>query len=115
MARAATFGPSFLSAVDVKTGRVAWQDRSFSRAQLLYADGKVILLDEDGRLGLATVGPDGIKVLARANVLENLSWTPPTLAGTTLYVRDRKNIAAFDLQKVCNVLRYSSDGIRGST
>jgi len=30
--------------------------------------------------------------------LENLSWTPPTLAGTTLYVRDRKNVAAFDLR-----------------
>jgi outer membrane protein assembly factor BamB len=92
------FGPSFLTAIDMKNGRVVWQDRSFSRAQLLYADGKLILLDEDGRLGLATVGPDGLKVLARANVLENLAWTPPTLAGTTLYVRDRKNIAAFDLR-----------------
>ena len=91
------FGPAFLSAVDIKTGRLAWQDRSFSRAQLLYADGKLILLDEDGRLGLATVGPDGLNVLARANVLENVSWTPPTLSGTTLYVRDRKLIAALDL------------------
>ena len=91
------FGPAFLSAVDVKTGRVAWQDRSFSRAQLLYADGKLILLDEDGRLGLATIGPDGLKILARAAVLENLSWTPPTLSGTKLYVRDRKSIAAFEL------------------
>jgi len=91
------FGPSFVSAIDVRTGRVVWQDRSVSRAQLLYADGKLILPDDDGRLGLAAVGPDGLKVLARANVLENLAWTPPTLAGTTLYVRDRKNIAAFDL------------------
>jgi outer membrane protein assembly factor BamB len=93
------FGPAFLTAVEFKTGRLAWQDRSFSRAQLLYADGKLILLDEDGRLGLATVGPDGMKVLARASVLENIAWTPPTLAGTTLYVRDRKTIAAFDLAR----------------
>jgi len=92
------FGPSFLTAIEMKSGRVVWQDRSFSRAQLLYADGKLIVLDEDGRLGLATVAPDGLKVLARANVLENLAWTPPTLAGTTLYVRDRKNMAAFDLR-----------------
>jgi len=91
------FGPAFLSAVDMKTGRIVWQDRSFSRAQLLYADGKVILLDEDGNLGLATVAPDGVKVLARASVLQNLAWTPPTLAGTTLYVRDRKTIAAYNL------------------
>jgi hypothetical protein len=91
------FGPSFLTAVDVTTGKVAWQDRSFSRAQLVYAEGKTILLDEDGTLGLTTMSPQGMKVLARAPVLENVSWTPPTLSGTTLYVRDRKNIAAFDL------------------
>ena len=91
------FGPAFLSAVDMKTGRIAWQDRTFSRAQLLYADGKLILLDEDGTLGLATISPQGLKVLARSSVLTNLAWTPPTLAGTKLYVRDRKTIAAFDL------------------
>jgi outer membrane protein assembly factor BamB len=91
------FGPAFITAVDMKTGRIAWQDRSFSRAQLLYADGKVIVLDEDGRLGLATVSPEGIKVLARASILDHLSWTPPTLSGTKLFVRDRKTIAAFDL------------------
>jgi outer membrane protein assembly factor BamB len=91
------FGPSFLSAVDMRSGKIVWQDRSFSRAQLLYADGKAILLDEDGNLGLVTLSPTGMKVLARAPVLQNLAWTPPTLAGTTLYVRDRKTIAAFNL------------------
>jgi outer membrane protein assembly factor BamB len=91
------FGPAFLSAIDLKSGRIAWQDRTFSRAQLIYADGKLIILDEDGTLGLATVSPQGIKVLARAPVLSNITWTPPTLSGTTLYARDRKNIAAFNL------------------
>jgi outer membrane protein assembly factor BamB len=91
------FGPAFLTAVDIKTGKIAWQDRSFSRAQLLYADGKLIVLDEDGTLGLATVTPQGLQVLSRAEVLSNIAWTPPTLAGTTLYVRDRKTIAAFNL------------------
>ena len=91
------FGPSFLTALDVKSGKVVWQDRSFARAQLLYADNKLIILDEDGNLGLATVSPQGLKVLSRASVLSNISWTPPTLSGTTLYARDRKNIAAFSL------------------
>jgi hypothetical protein len=63
----------------------------------LYADGKLVVLDEDGTLGLATVSPQGLKVLARANVLTHLAWTPPTLVGTALYVRDRQTISAFDL------------------
>jgi outer membrane protein assembly factor BamB len=91
------FGPAFISAIDMKTGNIAWQNRSFARAQLLHADGKLIVLDEDGALGLATVSPQGMKVLARANVLNHLAWTPPTLVGTTLFVRDRKTMAAFDL------------------
>jgi len=91
------FGPAFISAIDMKTGTIAWQDRSFARAQLLYADGKLVVLDEDGTLGLATVSPKGLTVLARANVLSNLAWTPPTLVGTSLYVRDRHTMAAFDL------------------
>ena len=91
------FGPAFISAVDLKSGAIAWQDRSFARAQLLYADGKVIVLDEDGALGLATVSPQGLKVLAKATVLQHVAWTPPTLVGSTLYVRDRQSLSAFDL------------------
>jgi outer membrane protein assembly factor BamB len=91
------FGPAFLTAINTRTGAIAWQDRAFARAQLLYADGKLIVLDEDGTLGLATVSPQGLKVLARAPILENRAWTPPTLVGKTLFVRDRKTIAAYDL------------------
>ena len=91
------FGPSFLTAVEVTTGKIAWQDRAFARAQLVYADGKLLILDEDGTLGLAIVTPEGLQVLAKASILENISWTPPTLVGTKLYARDRKNIASFEL------------------
>jgi outer membrane protein assembly factor BamB len=91
------FGPAFLTAIDVASGKIAWQDRSFARAQLLYADGKFVILDEDGNLGLATPSPTGLKVLGKASILQNLAWTPPTLVGTHLYARDRKTIAAFDL------------------
>jgi outer membrane protein assembly factor BamB len=91
------FGPAFLTAVDITSGSIVWQDRTFARAQLLYADGKLVILDEDGNLGLATVTPQGLQVLAKASVLENRAWTPPTLVGAKLYVRDRKNIASFEL------------------
>ncbi len=91
------FGPAFISAVDLKSGRVAWQDRRFARAQLLATDGKLLILDEDGNLGLATVSPEGMQVLARAQVLSSQAWTAPTLVGTRLYLRDRKTMVALDL------------------
>jgi hypothetical protein len=91
------FGPAFITAVDMRDGRIVWQDRSFSRAQLVSvggAGGLLVVLDEDGVLGLARIGATGLQVLARAQVASRLSWTPPTLAGGTLYVRDRATLHA---------------------
>jgi hypothetical protein len=89
--------PAFLTAIDAHSGEVAWRDRTFARSTLLYADGKLIILDEDGTLGLATVSRRGLRVLARAPVLSATAWTVPTLAGTKLYLRDRADIVALEL------------------
>jgi outer membrane protein assembly factor BamB len=90
-------GPAFFTAMDVRTGRVLWQDRGFSHASFLYADGKFIILDEDGTLGLATPTPTGLDVHSRVELLSGTSWTVPTLVGTVLYIRDRRNIMALRL------------------
>lgn len=93
------FGPSFFTAVNVKTGAVAWRDRAFPKTNFVYADGKFVILDEDGSLAIATATPQGLTVHCKAQVLQNLAWTAPTLVGTRLYVRDRKTIAALELGK----------------
>src|ERR1041384_6830096 len=92
------FGPAPFTAVNVKTGKIGWRDRSFARASFVFADGHFIVLDEDGHLALASLTSEGLKVDSRVELLSGLSWTPPALAGTTLYVRDRKNMMALDLR-----------------
>ncbi len=92
------FGPQFLTALDLKTGEAAWRHRGFGRGSLLYADGKAILLDEDGDLALLSLSPDGVTVLSESKVFETTSWTAPILVGTTLYARDREKILALDLK-----------------
>ena len=89
-----------LSAVELQTGRVAWQVRDFVKAQLLGADGKLIVLDEDGNLGIGIASPERFQAVAKWPMLASIAWTPPTLAGTRLYVRDRRNIMALDLTAV---------------
>jgi outer membrane protein assembly factor BamB len=93
------FGPCPTVAIDLKTGNILWQNREFARSTFLYADRKLVIMDEDGNLGLATPSREGLNVLTKASVLANRSWTVPTLVGTTLYVRDRKSLAAFELGK----------------
>ena len=80
------FGPAFLTALDVKTGEAAWRHRGFPRASIIYADGKAIILDEDGDLAIAKLSPKELTILARAKVLETTAWSAPSLVGTTLYV-----------------------------
>jgi outer membrane protein assembly factor BamB len=91
------FGPAFLAGVNIKTGDIVFQDRSFPKSNFIYADGKLIILDEDGNLALATVSPAGLKVISKVSVMKNLAWTVPTLVGTRLYLRDRRSITALDL------------------
>ena len=90
---------ALMTCVNLRSGEILWQERGFVKAQLVAADGKLILLDEDGTLGLVEVSPKGMRVLAKASVLQNTAWTPPTLVGTKLYLRDRKNLMALDLSE----------------
>lgn len=91
------FGPAPFTAVNVKTGKVQWRNRSFPRASFLFADNRFIILDEDGNLSLATPTPEGLTMTSKVALLSNNSWTAPSLAGTRLYLRDRKNIMALEL------------------
>jgi outer membrane protein assembly factor BamB len=91
------FGAAPFAAIDVQTGNMLWRDRSVARSTLIGADGKLIILDEDGNLAIATPGESGMTVHAKAQVLENAAWTVPTLCGSRLFLRDRKQIVALEL------------------
>ena len=107
------FGPAFLTALNIKTGESAWQVRGFARASLLvYADGKVIVMNEDGDLALARLSPTGAEILSRAKIFDTTTWTAPTLVGTTLYARDREKIVALDLGTPGLKTRPPSDRLR---
>jgi outer membrane protein assembly factor BamB len=92
-----TQAPAFLVGINMKTGELAWRERGFAKSNCLLADGRLIVLDEDGNLALATAKPTGLTVHSKAKVSQAVSWTVPTLVGKTLYVRDKKNLIAFDL------------------
>jgi outer membrane protein assembly factor BamB len=88
---------AILSAVNARSGKIYWQERSIEKATFVWADGKLITLDQDGNLMIAHPSAEGFKIAARAPLLTNLSWTPPVLVGTRLYIRDRKTMMSVDL------------------
>jgi len=88
---------TFLAAVEMATGKIRWKERGFHKALCVYADDKLIFLDENGQLALARVSPEAIVIRSKVQLTDKVSWTVPTLVGKTLYVRDQKNIMALDL------------------
>ncbi len=89
--------PHFFSAINMKTGKIAWRKRGFSKATCVFADGKLIILDEDGQLGLASATPETFTVHSKFKLFDDVSWTVPTIVGKTMYVRDKHKIMALDL------------------
>jgi hypothetical protein len=100
--------PNFLAAVRLADGKVMWRERGFPQAQLVEADGKFILLDEEGQLALVEATPEKCIVISTAHPLEKktaladppipiVTWTVPTLVGERLYLRDKKVIMALDV------------------
>jgi len=92
------FGPTFLTALDLGTGEMAFRSRGFAKANVTrVAANRALILDEDGVLALAEPGPDGMRVLASAQVLDGVSWTAPTVVGTRVYLRNRTEMIALEL------------------
>lgn len=91
------FGPNIFTAITVSSGEIEWQDRRFGRSGCIYVDHKLIALDEEGTLSLAKVSPQGLEILSRIRLFEGRAWTPPTLVGKTLFIRNRTDIMAYAL------------------
>jgi outer membrane protein assembly factor BamB len=91
--------PAFITALNVTDGKLGWRERGFSKAMVVHADNKLIILDEDGNLALATPTSEALTIHSKVQLLKQPAWTAPTIVGKTLYVRDKESIMALDLSK----------------
>ena len=92
-----SMSPAFMTAINMRTGEIGWRERGFATATCVAADGKLVILDEDGMLYLATATPEKLTVLAKTQLLNRVARTVPTIVGDTMYLRDNKQILAVNL------------------
>ena len=77
-----------LNCIDFRTGKPAWKQRGLGCGSLLIADGKLLILAEDGTLVLAKASPVAYTELARSPFLEGRCWTVHVLADGRVYGRN---------------------------
>ena len=88
-----------LRCVETKTGKVAWERPKVGRyhaAIVRTANGKLVMLDDDGSLVMFDPDPKAYKELARAKVC-GPTWAHPALVGGRLYLRDEKELICVPL------------------
>lgn len=92
-------GTVALRCLDLKSGKVRWSKESFGCASAILAEGRLILLTDEGDLVLADATPDGYREISRATILTGPVRAHPALASGRLYARDNKRLACWDLRK----------------
>jgi outer membrane protein assembly factor BamB len=91
------FSTSRLRCVEFKTGAVKWDKAGLGRGSLVVADGRLIVLGEQGQLVLADATPEGYRERARWRALDGTCWSVPVLANGRLYLRNERRLLALDL------------------
>ncbi len=77
-----------LVCLDFATGAVKWSERGFGCGSVLMADGKLIVLSDDGHLVIAATNTERYEEIARSQVIDGRCWTVPTLANGRIYCRN---------------------------
>ncbi|HKQ51124.1 MAG TPA: PQQ-binding-like beta-propeller repeat protein, partial [Pyrinomonadaceae bacterium] len=95
------FSSSILTAMRFDTGEVAWRDRSVGKGSLVYADGHLYCLSENGVVGLVEATPAGYREKGRFRIEQDSlpTWSHPVVAGGRLYLRDQDTIYAYDVRQ----------------
>jgi outer membrane protein assembly factor BamB len=89
---------AILACLDAATGEQKWKAGRYGYGQLLLAGDHLIVLAENGDLALVKATPDGHEELARFPAISGKTWNHPAIAGGRLFVRNLREMAAFDLK-----------------
>ena len=88
-----------LRCVELSTGKVMWNVDGFGAGSLLIAGESLVIMRESGELALAPASPKGFRFAARAQLLKGVVRAYPALANGRYYVRNDRQLAAFDLRR----------------
>jgi outer membrane protein assembly factor BamB len=92
------FSPSpSLRCVDLKTGKIRWQDDSVGAGTVLLAGNQLLILTEGGELIRAPATPTAFKPSDRVQVMPSGVRAYPALAGGFLYARSKDKLYCLNL------------------
>jgi outer membrane protein assembly factor BamB len=89
---------SILACVEAETGQLKWKAGRYGYGQVMLASDHLVVLTEDGDVVLVKATPDRHQELARFSAIEGKTWNHPVVADGRLFVRNIREMAAFDIR-----------------
>jgi outer membrane protein assembly factor BamB len=91
---------ALLAAMDFKTGKQLWKNRSVGKGSVAYAEKHLYALGEDGTVGLIDASPSGYKEVSRFEYQKGSlpSWSPLVISDGRMYLRDQDNLTSYDIK-----------------
>lgn len=86
-----------LRCIELATGKVMWDVEGFGAGSLLIAGEALVIMRESGELALAPASPKAFRFASRAQLLPGVVRAFPALAGGRYFVRNDRQLSAFDL------------------
>ena len=90
-----------MKCIDFADGRERWRQKGFGKGSLMMsADGRMIVMGEQGEMAIVRANPEKYELLARAQVLpEGMCRTVPVLANGLIYARNaRGDVVCLDVR-----------------
>jgi len=94
---------STLMCADFMTGEIKWQDRISAGASMLYADGRLYLHTDNGKVMMVAASPEKMDVISEFTLPDQpegtgKEWAYPALANGKLYLRQHGTVWCYDVQ-----------------
>ncbi|MFC1805897.1 PQQ-binding-like beta-propeller repeat protein [Planctomycetota bacterium] len=94
-------GPAHWACIEPETGAVLHQTRDVQPGPVLYADGCLYCLGQDGEAALLEPTPDGFEVKGRFRLIEQRkkdAWAHPVILDGHLYLRYHDALYCYDIK-----------------
>jgi len=86
--------------VELKTGVDRWSGRGPGKGSVIYADGMLYCLGENGKLALIEANPEEFRLVSMFDLpkSEGYCWAVPAISDGKLYVRWSDNLYVYDIK-----------------
>ena len=97
---AAQSGEKGLVCLELKTGKVMWNESSIKQGIVICADGMLYIYDGEGNVHLVKPNPESFEPVSKFAVTKGTDehWAHPAIAGGRLYIRHGDSLIAYEIR-----------------